>query len=183
MALNYTGYALSLDNLTDATDGINYCLVLTNVYSKNYNLVAATITEYNAATNKIDLTVGDTDPSASDVEDAMESQSSSYYADYIGESLTDVTIFKVDDTVGYTYWKAFYPTKKALTFDDATSNDYGGTVEGNNLSLLFDIDGGQTVQAIGIYHAATLIAYEEVTNVTDTNDFQYSVDSVVINIT
>ena len=177
------GFKLNLDNYTDATDGVNYCLVLTDVYSANYNLVATTEAVYTASTYKVDLTVGDTDPTASDVEAVMEAQAGAYYGDWIGETLTDTTIFRVDDGVGYTYWKAYYPTKQAITFAAATGTEFGGSVSASNLPLTFSITGGQTVQAIGLYHGVIAVAYIDVADVTDVNDYQYLVDTALFNVT
>ena len=177
------GFKLNLDNYTDATDGVNYCLVLTDVYSNAYNLVATTEAVYTASTYKVDLTVGDTNPTASDVEAIMEAQAGTYYGDWIGETLTDTTIFRVDDGVGYTYWKAYYPTKKAITFASATGTEFGGSVSASNLPLTFSITGGQTVQAIGLYHGVIAVAYIDVADVTDVNDYQYLVDTALFNVT
>jgi len=183
MPILEAGYKLNLDNYTDATDGVNYCLVLTDVYSANYNLVEAVLADYTAATNKVELTVGDTDPTASDVEAIMEAQAGAYYGDWIGETLTDTTIFRVNDDVGYTYWKAYYPTKQAITFASATGTEFGGSVSASNLPLSFSITGGQTVQAIGLYHGVIAIAYIDVADATDVNDYQYIVDTTLFNVT
>lgn len=73
--------------------------------------------------------------------------------------------------------------KQTITFADATSNEYGGSVAGNNLPLSFNISAGHIVQAIGVYHDTTQVGYIEVTEVTDVNAYVYVVDSITINLT
>lgn len=74
-------------------------------------------------------------------------------------------------------------TKQTIEFAAATSNEYGGSVVADNLPLSFAITGGEVVQAIGLYHDTTYVAYIAVDEVTDVNDYVYVVDSITINLT
>lgn len=177
------GFKLMLDAFTDPTNGVNKCLVLTDVYDEAYNLVAALESDYTAASTQINLTVGDTNPSGNDVEEALEAQSPANYATFIAETWTDTTIIRVNDGVGYSYWKAYYLTKQSITFAAAIGSDYGGEVSANNLPLTFNILANQTVQAVALYHNNTKVSVETVKNETDTSDFQYRVDSVKYGVT
>jgi len=73
-------------------------------------------------------------------------------------------------------------TSQAITFAAASGNEFGASVAANNLPLTFAITGGETVQAIGLYHDTTKVGYIEVTEVTDTNNFNYVVVTLTINI-
>lgn len=177
------GFKLALNLYTNSTNGVNKVVVLTNIFNEVYNLVASNITEYNAATTKINLTLAlGYAPSESQVEAALLAQSPSNYALYIAEEFTDSTIIRVDDGTGYTYWKAYYLTRQSLTFGAATANAYGGSIVSSNTPLTFDIIGGHIVQAVGLYHNETKVAYALVSNATDANNFQYVIDSVTINL-
>lgn len=81
-----------------------------------YNLESVAQSIYDAASYKVDLTVGDTDPTGEEVEDAMQSQQTPYWNDFSDGTLPypNDTVFRVDDGVGYTYWRPIYPTSYYL---------------------------------------------------------------------
>lgn len=74
-------------------------------------------------------------------------------------------------------------TKQTITFGAASGSEFSGTVVSSNTPLTFSITAGSTVQAIGLYHDTTLVGYIDVADVTDSNAYQYVVDSVTINLT
>ena len=74
-------------------------------------------------------------------------------------------------------------TSQTITFGTPSSNEYGGSVVSSNTPLSFNITANEIVQAIGLFHDATQIAYIEVTEVTDTNAYVYVIDSITINLT
>ena len=109
MGLNATGFALALDQLTDATDGIN----------------------------KIGLSLSDGTP----------------------------------------------PATQSLTWDAASGQTGSGTVESANTPITFSMSAGDYIDGIYLYNDTTQVAYIQITDVTDTNAFDYVVDSVTITMT
>jgi hypothetical protein len=179
MGMLQDGFKLNLDLFTDATNGINKAYVLTDAYDHIWNLVSATLTEYNTATNKVDLTSAIEGITSNEVENVLEAQGAQNYQDYISGDWNSTDCIKMTDGLGVTYWKAHYLTAQTITFGSATASEFGGSISANNLPLTYTITGGQTVQAILLGHNS----FDEsvtitVAQVTDSNDYQYSIDTL-----
>ena len=72
---------------------------------------------------------------------------------------------------------------QTITFAASAGGSSSGSVAGNNLPLTFTIDGGERVSSIILYNNTTQVGYITVAETTDSNDFDYVVDTLTITMT